>query len=64
MHKGYKFLDKSTGQVYIPQDMIFDESHFPFATPSHSPISPSMSGVTSFPQTEPVIVNDHMRNYD
>jgi hypothetical protein len=32
MHKGFKCLDVSTGRVYISQDVIFDESVFPFAT--------------------------------
>jgi hypothetical protein len=32
MHKGYKCLDISTGRIYISQDVIFDESIFPFAS--------------------------------
>lgn len=32
MHKGYKCLNKSTGQVYISWDVVFDEHNFPFST--------------------------------
>jgi hypothetical protein len=31
LHKGYKCLDVPSGQVYISQGMIFDESVFPFS---------------------------------
>jgi hypothetical protein len=31
LHKGYKCLNVSTGQVYISRDVIFDENVFPFA---------------------------------
>lgn len=30
MHKGFKCLDITTGQVYISRDVIFDESIYPF----------------------------------
>ena len=30
-HKGLKFLDISTGRVYISRDVVFDETKFPFA---------------------------------
>lgn len=30
MHKGFKCLDISSGQVYISRDVIFDESVYPF----------------------------------
>jgi hypothetical protein len=30
MHKGFKYLDLSTGRVYISQDIVFDENVFPF----------------------------------
>jgi histone deacetylase 1/2 len=30
MHKGVKFLDVSTGRVYISHDVVFDENIFPF----------------------------------
>jgi hypothetical protein len=32
MHKGFKCLDVSKGHIYISQDVIFDESMFPFAS--------------------------------
>jgi hypothetical protein len=31
MHKGYKYLDVSTGCVYISRDVIFDENIFSFS---------------------------------
>jgi hypothetical protein len=31
-HKGFKYLDISTGRIYISHDVIFDESVFPFAS--------------------------------
>jgi hypothetical protein len=31
MHKGYKWLDTSTGRIYISRDVVFDEKLFPFA---------------------------------
>jgi hypothetical protein len=34
-HKGYKFLDVSTGRTYISRDVVFDESVFPFARKYH-----------------------------
>jgi hypothetical protein len=30
-HKGYKCLDVATGRIYISQDVVFDESDFPFS---------------------------------
>jgi hypothetical protein len=30
MHKGYKCLDRESGQVYVSRDVIFDEHVFPF----------------------------------
>jgi hypothetical protein len=32
LHKGYKCLDVSKGRIYVAQDMIFDESSFPFSS--------------------------------
>jgi hypothetical protein len=32
LHKGYKCLDVSTGRIYIPWDIVFDETVFPFAS--------------------------------
>jgi hypothetical protein len=32
MHKGVKFLDIKTGQVYISRDVVFDETMFPFSS--------------------------------
>lgn len=32
LHKGFKYLDISTGCVYISRDVVFDESIFPFAS--------------------------------
>lgn len=32
MHKGFRCLDPSIGRVYILQDVVFDESVFPFAS--------------------------------
>lgn len=29
--KGYKFLDVSSGRVYISRDVVFDENDFPFS---------------------------------
>jgi hypothetical protein len=31
MHKGFKYLEPSTGRVYISRDVTFDESVFPFS---------------------------------
>lgn len=31
LHKGFKCLDASTGQVYISRDVVFDENVFPFS---------------------------------
>ncbi|BAB90546.1 putative rice retrotransposon retrofit gag/pol polyprotein [Oryza sativa Japonica Group] len=31
-HKGFKFLDVSSGRVYISRDVVFDENVFPFST--------------------------------
>jgi histone deacetylase 1/2 len=31
MHKGFKYLDISTGRIYISRDVVFDEQIFPFA---------------------------------
>jgi hypothetical protein len=28
MHKSYKCLDRFTGRIYIPRDVVFDESLF------------------------------------
>jgi hypothetical protein len=33
MHKGYKFLDKSTGRIYIYRDVVFAESVFHMPLP-------------------------------
>jgi hypothetical protein len=32
MHKGFKYLDVTTSQIYISRDVIFDELVFPFAS--------------------------------
>ena len=64
MHEGYKCLDRSTGRLYISRDVVFDEPIFPFAS-HHSPVSPpSLNESVLFPQSEPVIVNDHVSRYD
>ncbi|WVZ64164.1 hypothetical protein U9M48_013727 [Paspalum notatum var. saurae] len=31
LHKGFKYLDHSTGRVYISRDVVFDEEIFPFS---------------------------------
>jgi hypothetical protein len=31
MHKGFKYLDLSTGRIYISRDVIFDENVFPLS---------------------------------
>jgi hypothetical protein len=31
MHKGYKWLEVSTGIIYVSCDVIFDEEGFPFS---------------------------------
>lgn len=64
MHKGYKCLDKQTGRIYISHDVIFDESRFPFAASFTCSIPSPISKGASFPQTEPILVNDHLRKYD
>jgi hypothetical protein len=39
--KGYKCLDLATNKIYISCHVLFDESHFPFATTHHAqPDSP------------------------
>jgi hypothetical protein len=63
MHKGYKYLDRTTGRVYISRDVIFDEQIFPFATPGVTTDISLLQHVT-FPTTEPAIKNTNMRNYD
>jgi histone deacetylase 1/2 len=63
MHKGYKCLDRSTGRIYISRDVIFDEAVFPFAADSIS-ASPSASPPSHFPQSEPVLYDDRVRNYN
>lgn len=32
MHHGYKFMDPTTGHVYLSCDVTFDESYFPFTS--------------------------------
>ena len=53
MHKGYKCLDRSTGQIYISRDIIFDESVFPFSTPGVSVDVSTLAESISFPSNEP-----------
>jgi hypothetical protein len=31
MHKGFKCLEISSGQVYVSRDVVFDETEFPFS---------------------------------
>jgi hypothetical protein len=33
-HKGYRCLHVPSGRLYISRNVVFDESRFPFATPS------------------------------
>lgn len=40
IHKGYKSLDPSIGQICVSRDVIFDKLVFPFAN-SHTPSFPS-----------------------
>jgi hypothetical protein len=57
-HKGYKYLDISSGHVYISCDVVFDESVFPFTKlpvnvgarirPEISLLPPSLLDSTSF----------------
>lgn len=44
--------------------LFFEETQFPYATASCSSVPSSEASSTSFPQAEPAILNDHMRNYD
>jgi hypothetical protein len=55
MHKGYKCLDGAISRIYISRDVVFNESLFPFATPS------TIS--SSSPTIEPVVCHDQLRNY-
>jgi hypothetical protein len=32
LHKGFKCIDVSKGRIYVSQDVIFDESSFPFSS--------------------------------
>jgi hypothetical protein len=58
MHKGYKCLDRSTGRIFISQDVVFDENLYPFAAAVPVPTSsPSL-----FPLSEPVLYDDCVRN--
>jgi hypothetical protein len=52
MHKGYKFLDKSTGRIYIYCDVVFAESAFPYATPDVSIDIPTLRQAITFPSTD------------
>jgi hypothetical protein len=49
MHKGYMFLDRSTGWIYIPRD-VFDERLFLFASATGTPTA--TQSTTSFPDPE------------
>src|SRR3954469_19050324 len=40
LHKGYKCLHVPSNRVYISRDVVFDESHFPFANMPNAHLSP------------------------
>jgi hypothetical protein len=63
MHKGYKCLDRSTGRIFISQDVVFDESVFPYATPGVTVDIPTLHQAITFPTSEPA-THDHVRKYD
>ena len=63
MHKGYKYLDRSSGRIYLSRDVVFDETMFPFATPCVV-IDVSKLHPVSFPAQEPAIQGPNMRIYD
>jgi hypothetical protein len=63
MHKGYKCLDRSTGQIYISRDVVFDETVFSFSTPSVSVNVSTLKQSITFPSDEPV-TSAPMQKYD
>lgn len=60
-HKGYKCLDRKTGRIYVSRDVVFDETHYPFVNSNFSEKSDFSS--TSFPNSEPVTQNSHLRDF-
>ncbi|KAL5544306.1 hypothetical protein UlMin_008090 [Ulmus minor] len=52
-HKGFLCLDNSSGRVYITPHVVFDESNFPFHTPT--PCNTPYSSATALPT--PAIIN-------
>ena len=46
------------------RSVVFYETCFPFANPSMHARPVSCPDSSSFPQSEPVIVNDHVNRYD
>lgn len=47
LHKWYKYLNKTTGRIYISSDVIFDEQIFPFSRDSSKLSSKSHCPATS-----------------
>lgn len=72
LHKGYKRLNKSTGQVYISHDVVFDEITFPFASSDnahntifhHDSILPPVTVMssTTHPPVPSSPMHDHVNN--
>jgi hypothetical protein len=69
LHKGYKCLDLSTGQIYTSRDVVFDELVFPFSAlnPNAGPTLRAEAALhpTLFPDLSmgSQLTGDHVANF-